>query len=139
MAEGTALQQIQTAAYNALANDSTMQELVTGVFDVSNVPENQAFPYITVGNQATETQTDTFDTRGYDDTFVIDIWTQTRGFQQARAILARMNQLLHRQPLTMSTQSHIGTWYLSAVELEDPDGITQHVTPRYRMFNQESL
>jgi hypothetical protein len=137
-AVGTATGQIQEAIYQKLTNDATFMGLVQGVFDMANVPENQAFPYVTLAD-TTETQSDTLDTRTYDDTFLLHIWTMTRGFAQAQSILARMNVLLHRQPLSLFSQAHIGTWYLNAQQTEEPDGLTQHVAPRYRILAQESL
>jgi hypothetical protein len=137
-AVGTALSQVQGAIATKLKGDSTLMGLVTGVFDMAALPENQAFPYVTLAD-TTEVQDDTLDFRTYDGTYLLHIWTQARGFKQAQTILARVNILLHRQVLSLSSQSHIGTWFLNAQQIEDEDGITQHVAPRYRIVVQETL
>jgi len=116
--------------------------LLTGVFDESAVPENQPFPYLTLGG-VIETQADTMGTvnaRGYDDIYTINGWSQTRGYQQLQTMLGRMNAaLLPRKTLILPGQAHVGTWYVNALFLEDPDGITQHLVARYRIFSQENL
>ena len=137
-AVGTSVSQVQAALYTKLTGDVTFMGLVTGVFDMAALPENQTFPYVTLAD-VTEVQDDTLDYRTYDGSYLLHIWTQARGFKQAQTILARMNILLHRQVLSLFSQSHIGTWYLNAQQIEDEDGITQHVAPRYRILVQEPL
>src|SRR5579885_3663887 len=97
-AVGTSNNQIRVAIYTLLHGDATLQGLVTGVFDLGGVPENQAFPYVVLG-ESTELSFsaewgDTFDTRGYNNTLSVHLWDQARGFQRLYTILARMNVLL---------------------------------------------
>src|SRR5260370_38138 len=70
------------------------------VFGFGNVPENQSFPYITLGD-AMEKPLNAFGTRGYVTMVKVHIWdSQFGGFQKAQQILARMNTLLDQQPMT---------------------------------------
>ncbi len=138
-AVGTSTDIVQTAIYAKLTSDTTFMGLVTGVFDWADVPENQPFPYVTLGD-ITELQDDTMSSRVYDGVYTPHIWTQSTGMKRAKTILARMNQLLHKQPLTLTFgQIHVGTWYLTVILTEDPDGITQHGVPRYRILTEEAI
>lgn len=139
MSTQTALGEVQAAIYQTLvpggALDGTLASLgVTGVFD--NVPENQAFDYISFG-PTTEGPDNTLGRRGYDIMQQIDIWSRQSGFKMAQAILARMNTLLDQQPLTLASHSHVFTMYDHAQELRDPDGLTWHIAVRYKIFTQE--
>ncbi len=139
-AVGTAQNQVQTGIYNALTGDSTLMSLLSGggVFDASAVPQNQAFPYITLGD-CTETQADTMDGRTYELTYTPHIWAIGAGFKACQAIFARMNWLLHRQPLSLATQTHVGTWYMNMRIMEDPDGIHVQGIATYHIRVQEPL
>lgn len=111
--------------------------LITGVFDMSNVPENQAFPYITLGN-ATETDYSALARIGYEDTLTLHVWSMSKGTKECNTILSNLNRLLNHQSLTLDTQNHVGTWYDFSDFLPDPgeNGIF-HMPVRYRMRAQE--
>ena len=138
MSTQTALSEVQTAIYSKLTGDGTLMAQVTGVFDSGAVPENQAFPYITLGD-TTEAPDNAFGTRGYDDTLTLHIWSDALGFKECHIILARMNTLLDQQTLTLISHHHVGTWYEFSETLNDPgvDGI-KHIPVRYRIETQET-
>jgi hypothetical protein len=100
----TATSEIQTAIYEKLAPsdvlDATLASLgVTGVFDARAVPEGQAFDYITLGNTI-EKPNNTLGRRGYDNAFMMHIWSRQVGMKPAQMILKRMNELIDQQKLT---------------------------------------
>ena len=137
----TARNQLQKAIYAKLTGDTTLMALITGIFDMGNVPENQVFPYITLGN-TTETDDSVLARIGYDDTLTLHIWTSNitgpKGSQQSNTILSNLNRLLNHQSLTLDTQNHVGTWYDFSDFLADPgeNGVF-HMPVRYRMRAQE--
>lgn len=133
----TSLQELQQAMYSKLTGDTTLMALVTGVFDYGAVPQNQAYPFVSIGN-GTETPDNAFGTRGYDATIQLDIWDSSNGFKACYAILARMNTLLDQQALTLATQHHVYTLYDFSTTLNDP-GLNniKHVPVRYKTFTQE--
>lgn len=141
MAVGTSLSEVQKAVYQKLTSDATLMSMVTGVFDIGAVPEGQAFRYITLGDNTTETQDDTLDSLNYDMTFTLGLWSQDRGYKQLQMILAQCNKLLHRKTLTLTSMQSVGVWYLNAVEMPaDPtDNITLRLVPRYNTYSTEAL
>ncbi len=137
----TATSEIQTAIYAKLAPsgtlDATLASLgVTGIFDARAVPENQAFDYITLGNTI-EKPNNTLGRRGYDNAFMMHIWSRQIGMKPAQMILNRMNQLIDQQKLTLATQGHVSTMYDMSQFLDDPDGLTLHVPVRYMLYSEE--
>jgi hypothetical protein len=137
----TATSEIQTAIGNILVPsnvlDATLASLgVTGVFDDRAVPESQAFDYITIGDMQ-EKPNNTLGRRGYDNTVTVHIWSRAFGNKNAQAILARLNQLLDQQHLSLATQAHVYTMYDMSQFLPQPDGLTLHVPVRYMLYSEE--
>lgn len=139
---GTSLGDMQAAVYAKLMADTgsgglldPSAPMITGVLD--DVPEGQEFPYITIG-EAIEMPWSTMGRDGADDTLTIHIWSRAHGFAEALGILDRLNMLLDGGELAIDDYIHVGTLYVSAETLRDPDGITRHVVATYRVYVQES-
>jgi hypothetical protein len=141
----TSLSEVQTAIYSKLTSDAALIALLAtplmgtySVFDFGSVPENQPFPYITLGN-AQEKPFNAFGRRGYLTKYTIDIWdSQFGGFQLSQQILARMNFLLDQKPLTLATQTLVYFLYQGAMHLNDPgDYKILHTPVDYEYFSQE--
>lgn len=133
----TSLPELQAAMYTKLTGDALFMSLVTGVFDYGAVPQNQAYPFVSIGD-GTEGPNNAFGTRGYDATIQLDIWDNSNGFKTCYGILARMNTLLDQQSLTLATQKHVYTLYDFSHALNDP-GLNniRHIPVRYKTFTQE--
>jgi len=139
MSTQTALPELQEAIVTKLKADATLagvNGLVTGIFDEGAVPENQAFPYVAIGD-GIELPENTFGRRGYIPTMMLHIWSQYVGFKECYTILAQLNELLDQKPLTLATQTHIYTMYDQSQAMNDPDGITRHLAVRYKFMTQE--
>jgi len=141
----TSLSEVQTAIYSRLTGDTTLMAMLAtplmgtfAVFGFGNVPENQSFPYITLGD-AQEKPLNAFGTRGYVTMVKVHIWdSQFGGFQKAQQILARMNTLLDQQPMTLATQKLVYFLYQAAITLNDPgDYKILHISVEYESFTQE--
>lgn len=139
---------IQTAIIARLRGDTTLRGLLVGgsapewnVFDADGVPVNQPCPYIVtfpITNQSGEDLA--FGTDAVDTYQQVSIFTQSRGYAQARAIAARVYALLHEQALDLSA-SGFNQYLLifdSDQELSE-DGINQHIPQRYELKTQVSL
>jgi hypothetical protein len=137
MTTQTALSEVQTAIYQKLTGGATLMALVTGVFDFGAVPDDQAYPFISIGD-TTEGPDNTFETRGYEDTVTLHIWDNAKGFKRCQTILAEMNRLLDQQSLALSTHHHVGTQYEFSESLNDSgtDDL-RHMPVRYRVQTQE--
>jgi hypothetical protein len=117
--------------------DATLASLgITGVFDDMSVPETQAFDYITIGD-ISEKPHNTLGRRGYDVTFTINVWSRALGTKTAQSILARINQLVDQQHLSLATQAHVYTMYDESQFVPQPDGLTLHVPIRYILYSEE--
>lgn len=128
----TALATVQTGLYSRLTGDATLMTMLAGQGVFDEVPENQAFDYITIANNF-ELRNDTFARRGRDVTITLDIWSQGHGFAAALAILDRCVFLLDRKPLTLASGSMSYINYNGAPQmLRDPDDqLTRHVVARF--------
>ena len=131
----TSLQSLQAAVYARLTGDDVLMSMVSGVCD--DVPDGQAFPYVTIGDAA-EIPWSTFGRGGADDVLTMHIWSQANGYKEALGILDRLNTLLDGGELTVDGHVHVGTLYEGAETLRDPDGVTRHVVARYRAYVQRS-
>lgn len=133
----TALAQIQEALVAKLKTDTQLMALITGVFDYSPIPINQAFPYLVVGD-STEIDDSVLSDIGYDTTITMHIWSKYAGFKEARTILGNLNRLFNHKSLTLSSQRCVGTWYEFSQPLNDPtDNTIRHMPVRYRIKVQE--
>lgn len=111
------------------------------VFDFGSVPENQPFPYLTLGEFDEKTQ-NAFGTRGYLTIHKIGIWdSQYGGFQKSQQILARMNFLIDQKDqstMPLATQKLVYCLYQGAIPLNDPgDNKILHTSAEYETFSQE--
>lgn len=142
MSAQTSIIQVQQAIYTRLApSDIPETELaslgVVGVYDKRAVPQNAAFPYVTVGD-AYELPDNTLGRKGYRTAHTIHIWSRERGTEEAASIADRLNQLLDQQPLTLASHAHVYTMYDRSFYLDDPDGLTLHVAVRYYIKTEEA-
>jgi hypothetical protein len=94
------LTELQTAVYARLTGDSTLMGMITGVFDIDNVAQGQAMPYISFGNHINQPYK-VFRKTNSEGYFLIDIWSDVSR-EQAYAIMAEVLRLLDGQPLTLS-------------------------------------
>jgi hypothetical protein len=131
---GSSLNSIQKAIYTTLTSDSALMAKITGVFD--NVPDNQPYPYITIG-EATSSRFRTFSRFGEEVFITLHIWSQYAGFKEANDILNDMNRLLADQNLTTSGWDTISCFYDFSETLRDSDGVTRHIVVRYRILTQK--
>lgn len=130
---GSALSPIQQAISAKMLGDDTLMGMVTGIFDFRGIPEDQAYPYVTIGNP-TETDDSTFDCAGYDTTFTLHVWSGQPGMQECQRIFARLNKLFRGQPLAVPGMDHVGTWYDYSTIGSDPDDTrVTHGPIRYRI------
>lgn len=126
---------LQTAIYTKLTSDSTLDGLVTGVFD--SVPETTDYPYISIG-------ADTFidwgamDFQGMEATITIHSWSRARGRKEVKAIMARIYALLHEASLTVTSHNCVLIRQEYSETLLDPDGTTYHGVQRFRALTHES-
>lgn len=138
MSTQTSLSEVQTAMYSRLTGDTTLMALLTAVYDFTAVPDDAAFPYVTIGD-ATETPLNAFGRRGYATRHLVHIWDSGYGgLLKAQTVLARLNFLLDQQPMTLATQSLVYLLFQQSHTLNDPGANKViHIVCEYEIFTQE--
>lgn len=126
---------LQEAVFHRLSTYAPLTALVAGVHD--HVPQDAAFPYCVIGEESA-TQWDTDTELGFDATFNVHTWSRYRGRLQAKQIMDRVYQALHRYELPVADAHVVTVEFDFADTLLDPDGLTRHGVQRFRvLFNQE--
>jgi len=138
---------VQIAAIARLRADATLQGLMTSgtspewnIFDQGGggvtIP---AFPYVYL--HPFHMQLGTAQTLGQDANdiyLLVDSYTRSQGFDQARQIAARVYALLHGPiagQLTLSKGSHVLALFDNRQELEEvQDGLVQRIADRYKLY-----
>jgi hypothetical protein len=127
----TALWPLQEAVYSRVTADAAFMGLVTGFFD--EVPEGQPYPYVSFGS-ITEVVDDAHNARGLAANLVLHIWSAYRGFREAAEILAALDAVLDRQPLTVAGFRDVSIAHQQHTELRDPDPSIRHINVSYRVW-----
>lgn len=122
---------LQQAIYSKLTADAPLSALVSGVFD--EVPENQTFPYVSIGS-ITEVQSDSHSQRGLAVDVVLHVWSTYRGNKQAADIVAALDTVLDRQPLTVAGYRDVSIAHARHQSLRDPDPQIRHINVAYRVW-----
>src|SRR5579859_3233812 len=133
--------EVQAAIYAKLypsgSFDSTLASYgFTGAFDWRDVPQNQPFDYITLGDSI-ESPNNTLGRRGYNLHYTIHLWSRQYGDLPSLQAVARLNQLLDQQPLTLATQTHVYTMFNQSLPVADPGGLTLHTALSYMIYTTE--
>ena len=120
---------LQKTIFDALDGDSTLQSLVTDVFDF--VPENTAFPYVKVGEE-TSVDNGTKTLQGNEHTLVIHTFSIYRGSKETKEIMSRIYALLHESSLTITGASLVNLRFEFSDIIKENDGLTTHGLQRFR-------
>ena len=120
---------LQKTIFDALDGDSTLQSLVTDVFDF--VPESTAFPYVKVGEE-TAVDNGTKTLQGNEHTLVIHTFSRYRGSKETKEIMSRIYALLHESDLTISGASLVNLRFEFSDIIKENDGLTTHGLQRFR-------
>lgn len=121
--------ELQKSIFNRLDGDSTLQNLVTDVYDF--VPENTAFPYVKVGEE-TSLDNGTKTLQGNEHTLVIHSFSRYRGSKQIKEIMSRIYALLHESSLSVSGASLVNLRFEFSDVIKENDGLTSHGLQRFR-------
>jgi hypothetical protein len=121
--------ELQKSIFNALDGDSTLQNLVTDVYDF--VPENTAFPYVKVGEE-TSLDNGTKTLQGNEHTLVIHTFSRYRGSKEVKEIMSRIYALLHESSLSVTGASLVNLRFEFSDVIKENDGLTSHGLQRFR-------
>lgn len=127
----TALWPLQQAVVQQLRADAPLTALVSGIWD--EVPETAAYPYVSIGS-ITELVDDAHNQRGLNTNLVLHVWSKYLGFREAAEILAALDAVLDRQPLTVTGYRDVSVAHQQHQELRDPDPEIRHINVTYRVW-----
>jgi len=127
--------ELQKSIFNALDGDSTLQSLVTDVYDF--VPESTAFPYVKIGEE-TSIDNGTKTLQGNEHTLVIHTFSRYRGSKEVKEIMSRIYALLHESSLSVSGASLVNLRFEFSDVIKENDGFTSHGLQRFRAVVYDS-
>ena len=122
---------LQQTVFNALDQSSTLQNLVTDVYDF--VPESTAFPYVKIGEQ-TMVDDGTKDKKGSDFTIEVHTFSRYRGSVEIKNIMSVVYDILHESSLSVSGASLVNMRFEFSDIIKENDGLTTHGLQRFRVF-----
>ena len=122
---------LQQTFFNALDQSSTLQNLVTDVYDF--VPEGTAFPYVKIGEQ-TMVDNGTKNKQGTDFTIEVHTFSRYRGSVEIKNIMSVVYDILHESSLSVSGADLINMRFEFSDIIKENDGITTHGVQRFRVF-----
>lgn len=144
----SALWPIQQAFASVLLADSTLTALLAqdsgsstarpAIFG-GDVSENQATPFLILGDGNNERPINTFDGTSFQDTFNVHVWDDTHHSPDVMyQILSSLTRLLHRQTLPLSGGLTVLHCFLAPNgaqgPITDPDGISKHLIVPYLIY-----
>ena len=127
--------ELQKSIFNALDGDSTLQSLVTDVYDF--VPESTAFPYVKIGEE-TSIDNGTKTLQGNEHTLVIHTFSRYRGSKEVKEIMSRIYALLHESSLSVTGASLVNLRFEFSDVIKENDGFTSHGIQRFRAIVYDS-
>tara|TARA_B110000967_G_C18520063_1_gene380608 strand:+ start:68 stop:469 length:402 start_codon:yes stop_codon:yes gene_type:complete len=122
---------LQQTVFTALDQSSTLQNLVTDVYDF--VPESTAFPYVKIGEQ-TMVDDGTKDKKGSDFTIEVHTFSRYRGSVEIKNIMSVVYDILHESSLSVSGASLVNMRFEFSDIIKENDGLTTHGVQRFRVF-----
>jgi hypothetical protein len=101
------------------------------------VPENAAFPYVTIGDaQSIGAFADCYD--GTESFIDVHIWSRATNFGEAKTVLSQVRSALHDEELSLDGHILELLNFRDARTLRDPDGLTSHVVATFRALSHPS-
>lgn len=123
------------ALYTVLTNDTTLMALISGVYD--RVPEDAAFPYLTLGEVSTRDHSGVASTV-LEHTLTLEVWSRYRGGKQALDIMNRLHTLLDGGVLILTSQTFVGMRYDTSDIRMLADGVTYKGSIDIRIMTSEA-
>jgi hypothetical protein len=127
--------EIQKAIYSTLSSDTTLMNMISGVYD--QVPEFTAFPYISIG-ESFSSDWSTKSTKGSQITITLHIFSKQGGKKQALEILERIHTLLHEGSLTLTGHILIMLRFERANVVLEEDGATYQGVIRLKALTESA-
>jgi len=116
---------LQQSIYTILTADSTLNGLITGIFD--HVPQGTEYPFVTLGESAIRDFSNV-EKQGTEAMLTLRIFSREAGRKEAAIIMERIVSLLHNVNHTVEGQSLVSIQYQSSNIMLEDDGATYRGT-----------
>jgi len=119
--------ELQKTIYEELTADVTLMALISGVFDSTSVPQDQAFPYVTIGDGPMEDRSN-HTWRGHSADLTIHVWYREsgRGRKKVQQIQAEIDRILHAQDICVDGWNIVSFRQRFVDVIVDNDDVTLH-------------
>ena len=123
--------ELQKTIYAKLNTDNTIKTTYSATVH-DHVPQGTAFPYIVIGEETLTDDSSSKDIDFNEFTLTIHTYSRNRGRKEAKNIMARIYELLHKATLSVTGANHINTRFEFSEVLREQDGLTYHGVQRFR-------
>ncbi len=126
---------LQRAIYEVLVADATILGLLGGerIFDA--VPDNSAFPYVTIG-QASVADWGTGTEAGEEHRLTLHVWSRAAGRRETHELMAALRTTLHDRALVLDGHRLANLRHELSEARREADGITSHGIVRFRAITE---
>ena len=124
---------VQQAVHTALTGDAALIALVPAARITDHVPQDSAFPYISIG-ESSAGEWDSKDSDGMEQTLTINAWSQYRGLKEVKQIMGAIVDALDKAALTVTGHDLVLLRFEFSDTMLDPDGLTRHGVQIYRVL-----
>jgi hypothetical protein len=122
---------VQQGVYDLLSQDEAIFYSGAPVYD--SVPDNAAFPYITIGEDV-HNEWDTVNTSGSDATITVHCWSRTRGRKQVKELQGMVYDALHLNKFESESYRNVSIYWESSSSFMDNDARTWHGEQVFRIL-----
>lgn len=123
----SAIVELPIALYNHLSAEITEYPIFDGA------PQDQEMPFIDLG-ESTMTEYNSDGRDGFNALITIHAWSAHMGRYQAKQMLDKLYQALHRAELSVTGYNCLGADYVTQDVIKDADGITTHGVIQFRII-----
>lgn len=114
---------VQSAVYSALTSNTSLMNLISGVYDY--VEDGETFPYVTIG-EAIHSEWDTNTELGETVSLTVHSWSRYRSRAEVKQIQGAVFNALNRTNLTYAGFTFMNCSRTGSQSFRDSDGLTIH-------------
>jgi hypothetical protein len=131
--------ELQKTLFEELSNDATLATLIDDVYDSTAVPQNVAFPYVTIDGLSLEDRSN-HTTRGFSCDFIIHTWYRETGHgrKKVQLIQAEIDRILHAVDICIDGWNIISLRQKVVDVIVDTDNVTLHGIQTFNLLIGEA-
>jgi len=126
---------LQQAIFTTLTGSITLVNYLGGPKIYDAIPEETAFPYVTIG-QSLMTDWSTASDQGREHRLRLHVWSRDSGSSETQQIAEEIINSLHDVSLNLTDNVLVNMRFTGADVLRDSDGKTHHSILRFRAVTE---